>query len=217
MYRSGKTSDCNCRKPPAESQRWTTGSRFSIAISSARTIFLADERIPGAALHGGIVGADDHLAPGDDADADDGARRRRFAAIGHVGGERGQFEERRAGVEQLFDPLARPHLALAAPAVRDRAAAVYGARPPACRGRLATSRGYAPRCAELGARVADHRLDAAHRFSSRRAMLQAARRSRPCRKSRRRRAGRRRSRRRAARAAPSAASCSRSSPASRRA
>ena len=41
MYLSGKISDCSGRKPPAESQRWTTGSRFSMAMSSARTIFLA--------------------------------------------------------------------------------------------------------------------------------------------------------------------------------
>ena len=42
MYLSGNTSDCSGRKPPAESQRWMTGSRFSIAMSSARTIFFVD-------------------------------------------------------------------------------------------------------------------------------------------------------------------------------
>ena len=73
---------------------------------------LGRQRIPGAAFDRGIVGPDDHLAARHHADADDRACRRRVAAIGHVGGERRQFEERRAGVEQFFDAVARAHFPL---------------------------------------------------------------------------------------------------------
>jgi len=75
------------------------------------------KRIPRAALDCGIVGAKDDLSPRNDADADDGARRGRLAAIGLVGGERGEFEKRRTWVNQFIDPLSRQHLALARKAV----------------------------------------------------------------------------------------------------
>ena len=63
-------------------------------------------RIPGAAFDGGIPGVDHDLAARDDADAGDHAGARRFAVIGGIGGQGRQFEERRAGIEQLLD--ARP-------------------------------------------------------------------------------------------------------------
>src|SRR5215469_13688502 len=70
-------------------------------------------RVPRAALHAWIVGANDHLTAAHDADADNRARRGGFAVIGHVGRQRRKFEERRAGIEKFFDALARTHLALA--------------------------------------------------------------------------------------------------------
>ncbi len=120
------------------------------------------QRIPGPALDRGIVGADDRLAPRHDSDADDGAGARRFAAIGHVGGERGEFEKRRAGIEQSCDALARQHLALARQAVE------VALRPPMPR-RLLLLAQFARQPAvmgvvgaELGAGGRDHGGDAAH-------------------------------------------------------
>src|SRR5437016_181417 len=56
---------------------------------------------------------DDDLAPVDDADTADDAGARDIAAIGLVGGERGEFEKRRAGIEQQLDAIAHEHLVLA--------------------------------------------------------------------------------------------------------
>ena len=100
---------------------------------------LDGQRIPGAALDAGIVGADHHLAAGDDAYAADAAGAGRFAIIGHVGGERGEFEKRRRGIEQLFQPLARQHLALAAKPVDV-------ARGPIVRALSCFSRNISARC-----------------------------------------------------------------------
>ncbi len=70
------------------------------------------QRIPGTALDGGVVGVDDHLAARNDADAGDDRRARALAAIGHVAGQRGKLQERRARIKQLLNPLPRHHLAL---------------------------------------------------------------------------------------------------------
>ena len=70
------------------------------------------QRIPGAAFDAGVVGADDDLAARDDADAADIAGARHVAVIVHVGGQRGQLEKRRAGIEQHFDAVAHEHLVL---------------------------------------------------------------------------------------------------------
>ena len=70
-------------------------------------------RIPRAALHAGVIGMDDDLAPVDDADAADDPGTRHLAVIGLVGGKRGEFEERRTGIEQQFYAVADEHLVLA--------------------------------------------------------------------------------------------------------
>ena len=125
------------------------------------------QRIPGAALDGGIVGADRSLrGPRRCRCRTMRARRRRFAVIGHVGGERGQFEERRAGVEQLLDAARAAASCPAAPAARDRAAAAR-ARAASCFAR--NSRGERAIVRVVGAEfrrsTCDHRGDAsAHRL-----------------------------------------------------
>ena len=167
------------------------------------------QRIPGAAFDGGIVGAHDDLAAGHDAEADDGAGARRVAAIGHVRCERGEFQKRRAGIEQSGDAFARQHLSLARETVE------IALRPRVPR-RLLSLAEFARELAivrvvgaELGRRRRDHGGDAAHLFNPRSA-AQAQRRSRPCRRSRRRRASARREFHRAERSASSATSCSQS-------
>ncbi len=75
------------------------------------------QRIPGTPLHAGVVGVDDHLATRDDADAGDDAGARHVAVIGMAGGESGEFEEGRPGVEQGLDPVADEHLSLSRQAV----------------------------------------------------------------------------------------------------
>src|SRR5579883_1421718 len=70
------------------------------------------QRIPGAAFHGRIVGMDDDFAAGDNADTGDAAGAGRFTAIGAIRRQRREFEERRAWIEELLQPLARRHLAL---------------------------------------------------------------------------------------------------------
>ena len=158
------------------------------------------ERIPGAALDGGIVGANDHLAPRNDADADDRARRRRLAAIGHVGGERGEFEKRRARIEQLFDPLARQHLALTREAV-EIALRSQRVAPVSCFARNALASSAIVRRHWRGTPRSDVLImdDDGASLRPRRA-VRVPPRSRPCRMFRRRRAALARASRRAGRA-----------------
>ena len=88
-------------------------------------VLLDGQRVVRAALHGGVVG-DDHAGPaGDPADAGDDAGRRRRVVVDAVGGERRQLEERRAGVDQPVDALARQQLA-ALTVPRDGALAAAG-------------------------------------------------------------------------------------------
>ena len=69
-------------------------------------VLLDGERIIGAALDGGVVGHDHALDAADAADPRDDAGGRRFAVVHLIGGQRGDFEERRLGVEEQVDPLA---------------------------------------------------------------------------------------------------------------
>ncbi len=55
---------------------------------------------------------DDDFLAADDADARHLPRPRHIAAIGAVGGERRQLQERRARIEQRLDAIAHEHLAL---------------------------------------------------------------------------------------------------------
>ena len=80
-------------------------------------VLLDRHRVVGAALDGRVVGDDDALAAFDAADPGDDARRRRVAVVHAVGGQRAEFEERRAGVGQGVHPVARQQLAAADVAV----------------------------------------------------------------------------------------------------
>ena len=74
-------------------------------------MLLHRHRVIGAALDGGIVADDHHLAAFDAADPGDDAGAVDRAVIHVVGGERAEFEKRRAGIEQARHPLARQQLA----------------------------------------------------------------------------------------------------------
>ncbi len=74
-------------------------------------MLLHGDRVVGAALDRGVVGDDDAFAPRDAADAGDDPRRRHVAAIHAVGRELRQLQERRAGIEQGADAIARQQLA----------------------------------------------------------------------------------------------------------
>ena len=70
-------------------------------------VLLHGQRIVGAAFDGGVV-ADDHaFAAFDPADAGDDAGGMDLVLIHAVGGERREFEERRARIDQRHHPLAR--------------------------------------------------------------------------------------------------------------
>ena len=74
-------------------------------------MLLHRHRIIGAALDGGIVADDDAFAAGDAADAGDDAGAVDGVVVHAVGGERRQFEERRARIDERHHPLARQKLA----------------------------------------------------------------------------------------------------------
>ncbi len=69
------------------------------------------------ALHRGVVGDDHHFAPAHAADARHQAGAGGVAAVHPPRGQRRELEERRAGVQQAFDPLANGQLALLAMAL----------------------------------------------------------------------------------------------------
>ena len=90
-------------------------------------VLLDGDRVVGAAFDGGVVGDDQHLAARHAADPRHDAGRRRLVVVHPVGGERGELEERRTGVEQTIDALARRQLSLVALALKVfRAAAFAG-------------------------------------------------------------------------------------------
>ena len=70
--------------------------------------------IPGAALDRGVAGVDHHFASGHDADAGDAGRAGDFAVVGLIRSQRGQFQERRAGIQQLRQTFANQQLVLLA-------------------------------------------------------------------------------------------------------
>ena len=80
-------------------------------------VLLHRQREVGAALHRGVVGDDDAVAALDDADPGDDPRRGRLPVVEVPGCECIQLEERRAGVEQAVDALARGQLATRAVAL----------------------------------------------------------------------------------------------------
>jgi hypothetical protein len=70
-------------------------------------MLLHRHRVVGAALDGGVVADDHHLAPGDAADAGDHAGAMHILVVHVIGGERADLEEGRAGVEQAQDAFPR--------------------------------------------------------------------------------------------------------------
>ena len=103
-------------------------------------MLLHRQRIVGAALHRGVVDHDHAFAARDPADAGDHPGRRHLAAIHAVRRELAQLQERRPGVEQSLQPLARQQLA--------------------ARGVLGTSRRITAqrRARDLRPQIGDHRL-----------------------------------------------------------
>jgi hypothetical protein len=74
-------------------------------------VLLHGHGIVGAALDGGVVGHDDAFAAGDSADAGDDPGSRAGIVVHAVRGQRGEFEERSARIEEVLDALARQQLA----------------------------------------------------------------------------------------------------------
>ena len=76
-------------------------------------MLLDRDRVVRAAFDGGVVGDDHALAPGHPADAGDHARAGTLVVVHAVGGQRRDFEQRAAGVQQPVDALPRQQLAAA--------------------------------------------------------------------------------------------------------
>ena len=76
-------------------------------------VLLDGHRVVRAALDRRVVGDDHAFAARDAADAGDHARAGAFVVVHPVGGERRQFQERTAWVEQPVDAVARKQLAAA--------------------------------------------------------------------------------------------------------
>ena len=74
-------------------------------------VFLDGDRVVGAALDRRIVGHDHAFAARYPADACDHPRAGALVVVHAVGGQRRQFQERAARVEQAVDPVARQQLA----------------------------------------------------------------------------------------------------------
>jgi hypothetical protein len=74
-------------------------------------VLLHGDGIIGAALDGGVIGDDHAVAPADLADAGDDAGRRNIAAVHVVRRQRGELQERAAGIEQCRDTVAHQKLA----------------------------------------------------------------------------------------------------------
>lgn len=69
-------------------------------------VLLDRHRVVRAALDGGVVGDDHDLAAGDPADPGDDAGGRGLAVVHAVGGQRGELQEGRSGVEQPVHAVA---------------------------------------------------------------------------------------------------------------
>ncbi len=73
-------------------------------------VLLDRHRVIAAALDGGVVGDDHAFAAFDAADAGDDAGGVHVAAVHAEGGERRQFQERRARIDQVHHAIAREKL-----------------------------------------------------------------------------------------------------------
>ena len=104
-----KISFCVGRSAPPDSTSEITGSRFSQAISLARSVFFSVHGLLVPPLTVGSLATDHALDALDHADARHHAGADR--EVGALGGQRRQLEKRRVGVEQQFDAFARGQLA----------------------------------------------------------------------------------------------------------
>ena len=94
-------------------------------------VFLDGDGEVGAALDGGVVGHDHHLAAAHASDAGDEPGSRRLVVVHPPGGQRRQLEKGGVGVEKMGQPAAHRQLALLGmPAGRRLAAAFTRPRPP---------------------------------------------------------------------------------------
>ena len=80
-------------------------------------VLLHRDRVVGAALDGGVVGDDQHLAPRHPADAGDQTGAGRLVVVEPFGRERRELEKGRVRVEQLLEALADQELPLFAVAL----------------------------------------------------------------------------------------------------
>src|SRR5439155_24984370 len=137
-------------------------------------VLLHGERVVGAALHGGVVGDQHALAAGDASDAGHDARARRLVVVAGVRRERRELEERRPGVEETRDALARQEL----PAGGVAAAGLFGPAERGARAGRAQPLDQPLRVggvgAELGIGRADPGREPAHQKSERRAARPSA-------------------------------------------
>ena len=74
-------------------------------------MLLDRHRVVGAAFDRRVVGDDHALPPGDPADAGDDPGGRAVVVVHAVGGQRGDLQQRAAGIEQPVHPVARQQLA----------------------------------------------------------------------------------------------------------
>ena len=111
MIGVGKDFVLQGQKRPARIDEIQAGQMILLGDLLGAQMFLDRHREVRSAFDGGIVGDDEHFAIVNAPDAGDDARGWSFNR--HViRRERGEFEERRARVEQTFDPFADEELAL---------------------------------------------------------------------------------------------------------
>ena len=108
---SGKTSACSGRKRARRVHQVDGRQAVLERDLLGPDVLLDGHRQVAAALHGGVVGDDHHLAAVDAADARDDAGRGRGLVVELVRGEGGELEERAAGIQQPVDAVAHEQLA----------------------------------------------------------------------------------------------------------
>ena len=106
---SGKTSSCSGQKNAGGIDQIDRRDAILDGDVLRANHFLRGHREERAGLHRGVVGDDHHAAPGDVAEAGNGAGGGRAAPflVHFVGGVEAQLEEFRAGIDQFGDALAR--------------------------------------------------------------------------------------------------------------
>ena len=141
------------------------GRRFCSAISCGAQMLLDRHREVAAAFDGGVVGDDHAGSPADRRDPAHDSRARSLAVVQVVGSQRRQLQKRRAGIDQLLDPLAHRQLAAGAVAIHGIGATADRAR---CEGRFEVGRECAirSRLTVLVTVGVDARRDPGHRLGA---------------------------------------------------